>query len=315
MSGALIDQVGLSELLDEGMATVERAMIEATDSDVQILRDASRHILSAGGKRIRPRLLLQSYLALDGRDLESVTKPAAAIELMHTASVVHDDINDHGILRRGRPSVNALWGRTFALLTGDFLFTAVYELMAPYHNLNIDLAKAATALVEGETLQASAVKNKTFTREAYMEIIAKKTAALFQAACAIGAKLAGANPREIRVLSEFGFRLGLAFQIVDDILDLVEDESKLGKTSGLDITQGRGVAVALTDANGNGNASVADPLAEIRRKMMEGNTIEKAREQAANLVESAIASLAILDDSPAKSALIELARQVIERDC
>ena len=315
MSGALIDQVGLSELLDEGMATVERAMIEATDSDVQILRDASRHILSAGGKRIRPRLLLQSYLALDGRDLESVTKPAAAIELMHTASVVHDDINDHGILRRGRPSVNALWGRTFALLTGDFLFTAVYELMAPYHNLNIDLAKAATALVEGETLQASAVKNKTFTREAYMEIIAKKTAALFQAACAIGAKLAGANPREIRVLSEFGFRLGLAFQIVDDILDLVEDESKLGKTSGLDITQGRGVAVALTDANGNGNASVADPLGEIRRKMMEGNTIEKAREQAANLVESAIASLAILDDSPAKSALIELARQVIERDC
>ncbi|MCY3866592.1 MAG: polyprenyl synthetase family protein [Chloroflexi bacterium] len=315
MSGALIDQVGLSELLDEGMATVERAMIEATDSDVQILRDASRHILSAGGKRIRPRLLLQSYLALDGRDLESVTKPAAAIELMHTASVVHDDINDHGILRRGRPSVNALWGRTIALLTGDFLFTAVYELMAPYHNLNIDLAKAATALVEGETLQASAVKNKTFTREAYMEIIAKKTAALFQAACAIGAKLAGANPREIRVLSEFGFRLGLAFQIVDDILDLVEDESKLGKTSGLDITQGRGVAVALTDANGNGNASVADPLAEIRRKMMEGNTIEKAREQAANLVESAIASLAILDDSPAKSALIELARQVIERDC
>lgn len=314
MSGALIDQVGLSDLLDEGMATVERAMIEVTDSDVQILRDASRHILSAGGKRIRPRLLLQSYLALGGRDLDSVAKPAAAIELMHTASVVHDDINDHGTLRRGRPSVNALWGRTFALLTGDFLFTAVYELMAPYHDLNIDLAKAATALVEGETLQASAVKNKTFTREAYMEIIAKKTAALFRAACSIGAKLAGANPREIRVLSEFGFQLGLAFQIVDDILDLVEDESKLGKTSGLDITQGRGVAVALNDANGNGNASVADPLGEIRRKMMEGDTIEKAREQAANMVANAIASLSILDDTPAKSALIDLARQVIERD-
>lgn len=314
MSGALIDQVGLSELLDEGMATVERAMIEVTDSDVQILRDASRHILSAGGKRIRPRLLLQSYLALGGRDLDSVAKPAAAIELMHTASVVHDDINDHGTLRRGRPSVNALWGRTFALLTGDFLFTAVYELMAPYHNLNIDLAKAATALVEGETLQASAVKNKTFTREAYMEIIAKKTAALFRAACSIGAKLAGANPREIRVLSEFGFQLGLAFQIVDDILDLVEDDNKLGKTSGLDITQGRGVAVALNESNGNGNTSFADPLDEVRRKMMEGDTIEKAREQAANLIESAIASLSVLDDTHAKSALIDLARQVIERD-
>lgn len=314
MDGALVNQVKLSELVNEGMAAVERAMVEVTDSDVEILRDASRHILSAGGKRIRPRLLLQTYLALGGRDLDKVAKPAAAIELMHTASVVHDDINDHGILRRGRPSVNALWGRTFALLTGDFLFTAVYELMAPYHDLNIDLAKAATGLVEGETLQASAVKNKTFTRDAYMDIIAKKTAALFRAACSVGAKLAGANPAEIRVLSDFGFQLGLAFQIVDDILDLVEDESKLGKTSGLDVAQGRGVAVALNDANGNGNASATDPLAEIRRKMMEGDTIEKARQQAAILVESAIASLAILDDSPAKSALIDLAQQVIERE-
>jgi len=314
MSGALFDQVKLSEMLDEGMAAVERAMAEVTDSDVEILRDASRHILSAGGKRIRPRLLLQTYLALGGRDLDKVAQPAAAIELMHTASVVHDDINDHGTLRRGRPSVNALWGRTFALLTGDFLFTAVYELMAPYHDLNIDLANAATALVEGETLQASAVKNKTFTREAYMEIIAKKTAALFRAACSIGAKLADANPREIRVLSDFGFQLGLAFQIVDDILDLVEDESKLGKTSGLDITQGRGVAVALSDANGNGNVSGADPLDEIRRKMMEGDTIEKAREQAASLVESAIASLANLEETDAKSALIDLAQQIVERD-
>lgn len=314
MSGALIDQVKLNDSLDAWMEAVERAMLDVTDSDVQILREASRHILSAGGKRIRPRLLLLSYLAFGGADLDQVANPAAAVELMHTASVVHDDINDHGTLRRGRPSVNALWGRTFALLTGDFLFTAVYELMAPYQDLNIDLATAATGLVEGETLQASAVKNKTFTREAYMEIIAKKTAALFRAASAIGAKLAGATQSEVRVLAEFGFNLGLAFQIVDDILDLVEDEGKLGKTSGVDLMQGRGVAVALNDVNGNGKASTPDPMAEIRRKMMEGDTIAMAREQAACLVESAIASLAILDDSPAKTKLIDLARQVIKRD-
>ncbi len=314
MSGAMIEQVKLNDLLDEWMQVVERAMIDVTDSDVQVLREASRHILSAGGKRIRPRLLLLSYLAVGGLDLARVAKPAAAVELMHTASVVHDDINDHGTLRRGRPSVNALWGRTFALLTGDFLFTAVYELMAPYQDLNIDLATAATGLVEGETLQASAVKNKTFTREAYLEIIAKKTAALFRAASAIGAKLAGASPSEIKVLSEFGFNLGLAFQIVDDILDLVEDEGKLGKTSGIDVRQGRGVAVALNELNGNGNAAEVDPLDEIRRKMMEGGVIAKAREQAAFLVESAIASLDVLDDSPAKAALVDLARRVIERD-
>ncbi len=314
MSGALIEQVKLNDSLDEWMAAVECAMFAATDSDVQILREASRHILSAGGKRVRPRLLLLSYLALGGRDLAQVAKPAAAIELMHTASVVHDDINDHGTLRRGRPSVNALWGRTFALLTGDFLFTAVYELMAPYHDLNIDLATAATGLVEGETLQASAVKNRTFTREAYMEIIAKKTAALFQAAGAIGAKLARANQSEVSILSAFGFNLGLAFQLVDDILDLVADESKLGKTSGIDLSQGRGVAVAMNDVCSNGNAPRMDPLDEIRQKMMEGDTLAKARELAEQLVNSAIASLAALDDSPAKAALIDFARQIIDRD-
>ena len=314
MSGAIIDQVKLTELVEDGLAAVERAMFDVTDSDVEILREASRHILSAGGKRIRPRLLLLTYLALGGRDLKHVAKPAAAVELMHTASVVHDDINDHGIIRRGRPSVNALWGRTFALLTGDFLFTAVYELMAPYDDLNVDLARAAIGLVEGETLQASAVKNNTFTRDAYMQIIALKTAALFRAASTIGAKLARANHTETCALADFGFNLGLAFQIVDDILDLVEDEDKLGKTSGIDILQGRGVAVALNDVNGNGNPQVIDPMDAIRRKMMEGDTIAKARERAGYLVDSAIANLTILDDSPTKWALVELARQTIDRD-
>ena len=314
MTGATIDAAKLTALVEDGMAAIERAMIQATDSDVDVLREASLHILGAGGKRIRPRLLLLTYLAFGGRDVEYVAKPAAAIELMHTASVVHDDINDHGILRRGRPSVNAIWGRTFALLTGDFLFTAVYELMAPYQDLNVDLAKAATGLVEGETLQASAVKNSTFTREAYMQIIARKTAALFRAASAIGAKLAGSHPDETRVLSEFGYNLGIAFQIVDDILDLVSDQNKMGKSTGVDIGQGRGVAVALNDANGNGSAQATDPLDDIRRKLMEGDTIEMAREQAGILIDSSIASLEILDDSPAKLELIGLARQIIERD-
>ena len=233
MTGGLASQLELTHIVDSGLAAIELAMNDVTDSQVDVLRDASRHILSAGGKRIRPRLLLLSYLAHGGTDIEYIARPAAAVELMHTASVVHDDINDHGILRRGRPSVNAIWGRTFALLTGDFLFTAVYELMAPYGELNVDLAKAATALVEGETLQASAVKNNTFTREAYMQIIALKTAALFRAASTIGAKLAGADQSRIRALSDFGFNVGMAFQIVDDILDLVADEEKLGKTSGV----------------------------------------------------------------------------------
>ena len=177
------------------------------------------------------------------------------------------------------PSVNSIWGRTFALLTGDFLFTAVYELMAPYGQLNVDLANAATALVEGETLQASAVKNNAFSREVYLRIIALKTAALFRAAATIGAKLANASQAETDALSEFGFSVGMAFQIVDDILDLIADEAQLGKTTGIDIDQGRGVATALNESHSgdtNGRQNYNDPLDEIKRRMLEGNTLEQS---------------------------------------
>ncbi len=313
MTGIAASQISLDAAIHDGLAAVDRAMTAATSSQVEVLRDASHHILSAGGKRVRPRLLLLSYLAMGGADLEYAAKPAAAVELMHTASVVHDDINDHGVVRRGRPAVNAVWGRTFALLTGDYLFTAVYELMAPYGDLNVDLARAATALVEGETLQASAVKNRAFTREAYMQIIALKTAALFRAAGGIGAKLAGARASDVDMLSDFAFNVGLAFQIVDDILDLVADEQALGKTSGIDVEQGRGVAVALADGNGNGRAPLADPLGEIKRQMLDGDTIDKARKQARDLTDTAIERLAGLADSAAKAELIALAQGVISR--
>src|SRR6187455_1952422 len=141
----------MPEIVQSALQQVESLMSEVVDSQVTVLRDASRHILGAGGKRVRPRLVLLAYAAAGGTDPSVAVPVAAAVELVHTASVVHDDINDHGIVRRGRPSVNALWGRTFALLTGDFLFTKVYELMAPHKDLNIVLAEATVALVEGET--------------------------------------------------------------------------------------------------------------------------------------------------------------------
>jgi geranylgeranyl pyrophosphate synthase len=311
MTAKELNHINIEQTIDDGLAAIEKAMFDVTNSDVTVLRDASHHILSAGGKRIRPRLLLLSYLALGGDDFEYIAKPGAALELMHTASVVHDDINDHGIVRRGRPSVNSIWGRTFALLTGDFLFTAVYELMASYGDLNTDLSASATALVEGETLQASAVKEKNFTREVYMRIIALKTAALFKSAGSMGAKLANAKPAEIEALSNFGFNIGLAFQVIDDILDIVADEAQLGKTAGIDIEQGRGLGVALQNG---GTAVKEDPMESIKRKMLEGDTIEKGREQAKQLVEMAIAGLQIIPDSPAKTELIKLAYLVIDRD-
>src|SRR5204863_3749420 len=184
-----------------------------------------------------------------------------AVELVHTATLVHDDINDHGSLRRGRPTVNARWGRTFALLTGDYLFTKVYELMAPYKDLNVVFADATIALVEGETLQAAAAKDGQLDRETYARIIAKKTASLFAAATRLGAMLGGGTKEQIDALEQYGFNVGLAFQIVDDILDLIADSKQLGKTAGLDVVQGKGFAMAQATANGTNAANGANGAA------------------------------------------------------
>ncbi|GAB5489922.1 MAG: polyprenyl synthetase family protein [Phototrophicaceae bacterium] len=297
-----------AQLLDKGLQSVEDAMLKVVNSEVTVLRDASEHILGSGGKRVRPRLLMLAYLATGGTDVDYASAPAAAVELMHTASVVHDDINDHGVIRRGQASVNAKWGRTFALLTGDFLFTSVYELMAPYGDLNRDLAASATALVEGETLQAWAVKNNEFTSENYLRIISLKTASLFKAAGTIGAKLANADEAVVEALGDYAYNIGLSFQIIDDILDIVGDEEKLGKTAGIDLEQGRGFAAV------DAKESAADIFESIKRKMMSGNRLQEAREQAAGLVAMAISSLDILPDSVAKAGLIDLANAVINRD-
>jgi len=305
-----------ADILNMAMNAVEARMDEIVNCDVSTLRDASRHILSAGGKRIRPRLMLLSYLANGGDPsaIMSIVSPAAAIELVHTASVVHDDINDHGVVRRGRPSVNAIWGRTFALLTGDFLFTKVYELMAPYGDLNVPLSYATVALVEGETLQAQAVKENNFTREIYTRIIGKKTAALFGAAAKMGAIMAGAAEATIEMMYEFGFNIGLAFQIVDDVLDIIGDEEQLGKTSGIDLAQGRGFAAAYQPEEGSIAAvDAADPMASIKRRVLQGDALEEARHQSQTLVAMAISQLDMLADSPFKDGLTDLAHLVIER--
>lgn len=307
---ASADANDLPEAVRNGLLLVEDKMHSIVNSDVTVLREASRHILDAGGKRIRPRLLLLSFAAAGGTDFETAVPVAAAIELVHTASVVHDDINDHGVVRRGRPSVNSIWGRTFALLTGDYLFTKVYELMAPYKHLNTIFADATIALVEGETLQASAVKENNLSRQVYYDIIARKTAALFGAAGRLGAHLAGASESQIEALGQFGFNIGLAFQIVDDVLDIVGSDEQLGKTSGIDIEQGRGFAVAYSSDEAT---EATDPMEIIRKKVMKGDAVKEAYEQANQFVDLALAQLIALPDSEATTGLQRLAHSVTER--
>lgn len=282
---------------------VDNVMLNATQSEVELLEDASRHIISSGGKRVRPQMLLLTYLALGGDNLDYALPVAASVEMVHTASVVHDDINDHGLMRRGRPSVNALYGRTFALLTGDFLFTKVYELMAEYTEANKVLARATKALVEGETLQAAAVKNKDLSKEMYMRVIGLKTAELFSAATELGALLAGANTQTQNAMGEFGYKIGMAFQIIDDVLDITSDTEQLGKTAGVDAEQGKGI----------GSVNGKDPMETIRQEVMQGDAIEQGKAMARQFVNDALEQLDVLPAGEARDALVDIAHMVVER--
>lgn len=305
--------------LQTALLAVDEMMYQIVDTDVDVLREASRHILMAGGKRVRPRLAFLSFQAVGGADLARMVPVAASLELIHTATLVHDDINDHGTMRRNRPTVNAIWGRTFALLTGDFLFTKVYQLMAPLSELNTILAQATTRLVEGEALQTQAAKQGVLNHALYFDIIARKTASLFEAAARLGATAGGGTHEQVNTLAAYAFNVGLAFQIVDDVLDLIADSQRLGKTAGQDVAQGKGFAVAL--GGGNGGAAVAtvdidaqDPMDVLKYQMLAGDYITRGQRKARELVSEAIDHLSLLPSSPAVDALESLAWQMVERD-
>lgn len=312
--------------VDHALQQLDNLLISIADSAVPLLTQTSQHILSAGGKRVRPRMLLLAYEAVGGQDFAEAIPLAAAVEIIHTATLVHDDINDHGTLRRGRETVNSRWGGTFALLTGDYLFTRTYELMAPYStDLNLILARASTALVEGETLQIQAAREGTFDTQTYFEIISRKTAALFVAAAELGATCANAPAEQVRALSEYAFNLGIAFQLIDDVLDLASDSTHLGKDAGIDVAQGRGIAVAIKGNSGatSGSAPAVEVETDIspealQQSILRGATIEEAiakgRRKAEEFAGRAIAALDALPPSPAVDELRDLARLVIDRD-
>ena len=313
-----------TNLIDEGMQAVEEQLFSIVESDVDVLREASQHIISSGGKRIRPRLTLMAYVAAGGQDLETAVNIASALEMVHTATLVHDDINDHSLTRRGKITVHARWGRTFALLAGDYLFTKVYELMASYGQVyNEIMAEACIKLVEGETLQAAVAKAGTMDRETYKKIIARKTASLFEAGANMAARLAGADDGVIDALTIYAYNLGLTFQIVDDILDIVGDPEKLGKPVGTDLAQNRGVL-----ATQNGGTAVieeesvavatavaeVDPFKAMMERLRNSGAVEVARLQALETAERARAALTRVPPSPMRDELENLIDMVLNRD-
>ncbi len=310
--------------IDEGMRAIDETLHAIVNSDVDILQEASQHIISSGGKRVRPRLALLAYLAAGGEDLDTAVPMAAALEMVHTATLVHDDINDHSLTRRGKITVHARWGNTFALLTGDYLFTKVYELMAPYGRpYNSIMSDACIRLVEGETLQAAAAKAGNMDREIYKTIIGKKTASLFEAGAEMGARLAGADETIIKALTRYAYNLGLAFQIVDDILDIIGDPETMGKPVGADLAQGRGVMAAqngdmlAAHPDGDGLATAVaetDPVQQMMDRLRTSGALDIARIQAEETAQRARTALEKIPASPARDELAALIELVLNRE-
>jgi octaprenyl-diphosphate synthase len=254
VSTADVTEDALSALVGLVQADLEacnEVIVTRMDSPVALIPQLAAHIVAAGGKRLRPLLTLASarlcgYPGGSGgvRHIDL----AACVEFIHTATLLHDDVVDESTLRRGLASANAIFGNKASVLVGDFLFARSFQLMVDDGSLRVlaILSKAAATIAEGEVLQLVTQNDLSTTEGRYLEVIQGKTAALFAAACQIGAVVADRPAREEDALAEYGMKLGIAFQLVDDALDYVADEARLGKTIGDDFREGKITLPVLT---------------------------------------------------------------------
>ncbi|MBB2172543.1 polyprenyl synthetase family protein [Gluconacetobacter asukensis] len=234
----------LSSYLAEDMAACNRAIIERMDSPVALIPQLAAHLVAAGGKRLRPLLTLASARLCDypaGPDHQRHVALAACVEFIHTATLLHDDVVDESQLRRGLASANAVFGNKASVLVGDFLFARSFQLMTDDGSLKVMaiLSSASATIAEGEVLQMSTQNDLSTSVDQYLTVIHGKTAALFAAACRVGAVVAKRPDAEELALEAFGTNLGMAFQLVDDALDYAADQAVLGKTVGDDFREGK----------------------------------------------------------------------------
>ena len=235
------DQPSLQPLVDilaDQMQEVNSTIIARMDSEVPLIAELGGHLIAAGGKRMRPLLTLAgaALVGADSTGREKAIKLATAVEFIHSATLLHDDVIDESNLRRGRHTANALWGNEASVLVGDFLFARSFELMVETGNINVlgRLSNAAARITEGEIKQMAITGAPDTEIDAYLHVITSKTAILFAAAAAAGAEIGGGSPKDIATMHDYGMKLGLAFQIADDALDYVADAADLGKNTGDD---------------------------------------------------------------------------------
>lgn len=313
------------DLLAHELRQVDRAILDKFESRSALLNLASRYLMQAGGKRVRAAMALLAARLLREPDRERALNVATAIEMVHAASLVHDDLIDDAEVRRGRPTVHSKWGGNVALMVGDYLFALASGQIAETADPRIirSFARAVQRICEAELAPVTTVVPLRTALDQYYAKIGGKTAALFECAAEGGMIVGGGNEQQIAALRQYGYEVGLAFQIVDDVLDFTGDERVLGKPAGHDLGEGTitlpviyavdmgadAVVRQAAEAISPSPELVAAAVAEVRRVC----ATKRAHTEAEALARSAIERLAIFPDSPAKDGLIELAEFIVRR--
>ncbi len=317
----------LLALVGPDLAACNRTIVARMDSPVALIPQLAAHIVAAGGKRLRPLLTLATARMCGyagGRHIDL----AACVEFIHTATLLHDDVVDESLLRRGLSSANAVFGNKASVLVGDFLFARAFQLMVQDGSLKVlgILSHAAATIAEGEVLQLVTQNDLSTSEQRYLEVVRGKTAALFDAACRVGAVVADRPLVEEQALAEYGSSLGMAFQLVDDALDYSADQMTLGKTVGDDFREGK-ITLPVLAAYHAGDAEEREfwvrtiersqqteaDLDQAMALMTKSGAIGATLDHAARYAGGAKAALAVFPSSPLRRALLDVADYTVNR--
>ncbi|MFF8591492.1 polyprenyl synthetase family protein [Streptomyces sp. NPDC015220] len=312
-----------------GLTAVEEGLLEATKSEVPFITEAAQHLVKAGGKRFRPLLVM---LAAQFGDpyAPGIVPSAVVVELTHLATLYHDDVMDEAAVRRGVASANTRWGNSVAVLTGDFLFARASQILADLGPEAVRVqALAFERLVTGQILETAGPQDGRDPVDHYLDVLGGKTGSLVAVSCRFGAMMSGADETVVDVLTQYGERLGVAFQLADDVLDIASDSHESGKTPGTDLREGiatlpvlrlrervarlglaEDIALCeLLDSDLSDDARHAQALAALRAHP----ALEQARRDTVRYAEEARAALAPLRECDAKAALLQLCDAVVHR--
>jgi octaprenyl-diphosphate synthase len=310
--------------VSDELQLVEENLGRAIRSREQMLTDIAAHLIYGGGKRVRPMVTLMAFLAFGGKKTQDIIDIATAIELIHTATLLHDDIIDGAETRRGKESAYKRFGLKNTLVAGDFLFIKAFEFAGKFDETIVQwTADACALLTEGETLQGHFNRNQAVTLDDYLEIVKRKTASLFQTGAKIGAYLAGADSRLVEETDRYGLNMGIAFQMVDDILDVVGHVELLGKPTGMDLRDGNPslpIILALKPRESAVREAFQSPsptevqIGAALDAIKSGSVIQQAKAISRGYAEEALKSTRKFPPSLHRNGLKTLVQLLIERE-